>query len=162
MTMLKSAHSKGKVKYLVFVKIVTFIILSWICPYNNYESSLSKTLENGNKVNILLVMRTHRLLAKHELKNNLYKTNVGQNYEDYGMNKNIKNGAEKKSTYSQVKGDKLNELDAYKKGYKHRHSKKKVIIYTLVKVVKYERLKAGKGKMNRNEYFKYCKEVFNL
>ncbi|KMZ91868.1 hypothetical protein PVMG_04427, partial [Plasmodium vivax Mauritania I] len=37
-----------------------------------------------------------------------------------------------------------------------------VIIYTLVKVVKYERLKAGKGKMNRNEYFKYCKEVFNL
>ncbi|KMZ91869.1 hypothetical protein PVMG_04428 [Plasmodium vivax Mauritania I] len=77
--------------------------------------------KQGRTLNICF----NRLLAKHELKNNLYKTNVGQNYEDYGMNKNIKNGAEKKSTYSQVKGDKLNKLDAYKKGYKHRHSKKK-------------------------------------
>ncbi|SCA82036.1 Protein of unknown function, putative, partial [Plasmodium vivax] len=67
----------------------------------------------------------NRLLAKHELKNDLYKTHVRQNYTDYGMNKNIKNGTEKKSTYSQVKGDSLNKLDAYKKGYNRRYSKKK-------------------------------------
>ncbi|CAI7721820.1 Plasmodium exported protein, unknown function [Plasmodium vivax] len=36
------------------------------------------------------------------------------------------------------------------------------IIYILIKVIKYEKIKAGKGKMNRKEYIKYCKEVFNL
>ncbi|KNA00885.1 hypothetical protein PVNG_06135 [Plasmodium vivax North Korean] len=34
-----------------------------------------------------------------------------------------------------------------------------VIIYTLVKVVKYERLKAGKGKMNIKEYCRFCKDI---
>ncbi|KMZ96468.1 hypothetical protein PVNG_06188 [Plasmodium vivax North Korean] len=72
-----------------------------------------------------LSIRFNRILAKYELKNDLHKTHVRQNYSDYGMNKNIKNGAEKKSTYSQVKGEKLNELDAYKQGYKCRYSKKK-------------------------------------
>ncbi|SCA83638.1 Plasmodium exported protein, unknown function, partial [Plasmodium vivax] len=37
-----------------------------------------------------------------------------------------------------------------------------VFIYILLKVVKYERLKEGKGKMSKKEYFNYCKEVFNL
>ncbi|KMZ85854.1 hypothetical protein PVBG_03319 [Plasmodium vivax Brazil I] len=72
-----------------------------------------------------LTISFNRLLAKHELKSDLYKTHVRQNYTDYGMNKNIKNGAEKKSTYSQVKGKSLNKLDAYKQGYKHRYSRKK-------------------------------------
>ncbi|VUZ99793.1 Plasmodium exported protein, unknown function [Plasmodium vivax] len=35
-----------------------------------------------------------------------------------------------------------------------------VIIYTFIKVIKYEGLKAGKGKMNRKEYFNMCKDVF--
>ncbi|SCA83764.1 Plasmodium exported protein, unknown function, partial [Plasmodium vivax] len=35
-------------------------------------------------------------------------------------------------------------------------------IYILVKVIKYERLKEGKRKMSKKEYFNYCKEVFNL
>ncbi|KMZ77384.1 hypothetical protein PVIIG_06274 [Plasmodium vivax India VII] len=33
-------------------------------------------------------------------------------------------------------------------------------IYIFIKVIKYERLKAEKGKMNRKEYFDFCKEVF--
>ncbi|EDL42647.1 variable surface protein Vir10/35, truncated, putative, partial [Plasmodium vivax] len=37
-----------------------------------------------------------------------------------------------------------------------------VFVYILSKVIKYERIKSGKGKMNRKEYIKYCKEVFNL
>ncbi|CAI7719059.1 Protein of unknown function, putative [Plasmodium vivax] len=37
-----------------------------------------------------------------------------------------------------------------------------VIIYISIKYLKYESLKAGRGKMNIKEYFKYCKEVFNL
>ncbi|KMZ77091.1 hypothetical protein PVIIG_06328 [Plasmodium vivax India VII] len=36
------------------------------------------------------------------------------------------------------------------------------IIYVLIKIVKYERLKKGKGKMNRKEYINFCKEVFNV
>ncbi|CAG9482215.1 unnamed protein product [Plasmodium vivax] len=33
-------------------------------------------------------------------------------------------------------------------------------IYILAKVIKYEKLKAGKGKMRINEYYRFCKEFF--
>ncbi|KMZ84001.1 hypothetical protein PVBG_06374 [Plasmodium vivax Brazil I] len=36
------------------------------------------------------------------------------------------------------------------------------IFYIFIKVVKYEKLKAGKGKMNRKEYICFCKKVFNI
>ncbi|KMZ92308.1 hypothetical protein PVMG_03663 [Plasmodium vivax Mauritania I] len=36
------------------------------------------------------------------------------------------------------------------------------ILYIFFKVVKYEKLKAGKGKMNRNEYICFFKEIFNI
>ncbi|CAG9474526.1 unnamed protein product [Plasmodium vivax] len=36
------------------------------------------------------------------------------------------------------------------------------ILYIFFKVVKYEKLKAGKGKMNRKEYICFCKEIFNI
>ncbi|SCA81860.1 Plasmodium exported protein, unknown function [Plasmodium vivax] len=36
------------------------------------------------------------------------------------------------------------------------------IIYTFLKVVKYEKMKAGKGKMNKKEYIDFCKDVFNM
>ncbi|VUZ93896.1 Plasmodium exported protein, unknown function [Plasmodium vivax] len=35
-----------------------------------------------------------------------------------------------------------------------------VIIYTLVKVVKYERLKAGKRKIKGKNYYRFCKNIF--
>ncbi|KMZ76599.1 hypothetical protein PVIIG_05781 [Plasmodium vivax India VII] len=35
-----------------------------------------------------------------------------------------------------------------------------VVIYILIKVIKYEKIKAGKGKMNRREYIDFCKKVF--
>ncbi|KMZ76893.1 hypothetical protein PVIIG_06417 [Plasmodium vivax India VII] len=35
------------------------------------------------------------------------------------------------------------------------------LLYIFIKVVKYEKLKAGKGKMNRKEYVCFCKEIFN-
>ncbi|SCA81882.1 Plasmodium exported protein, unknown function, partial [Plasmodium vivax] len=34
------------------------------------------------------------------------------------------------------------------------------IIYILIKVVKYERLKAGKGKMSIKQYCRFCKDIF--
>ncbi|CAI7718390.1 Tumour-associated protein/Protein of unknown function, putative [Plasmodium vivax] len=35
-------------------------------------------------------------------------------------------------------------------------------LYIFIKVVKYEKLKAGRGKMNRKEYICFCKEIFNI
>ncbi|SCA83680.1 Plasmodium exported protein, unknown function, partial [Plasmodium vivax] len=35
-------------------------------------------------------------------------------------------------------------------------------IYISIKYLQYESIKAGRGKMNKKDYFKYCKEVFNL
>ncbi|SCA81706.1 Plasmodium exported protein, unknown function, partial [Plasmodium vivax] len=34
------------------------------------------------------------------------------------------------------------------------------IIYILAKVIKYEKLRAGKGKMRINEYWRFCKDIF--
>ncbi|KMZ86063.1 hypothetical protein PVBG_05462 [Plasmodium vivax Brazil I] len=67
----------------------------------------------------------NRLLAKHELKNDSYRTYTRQKYGNYGMNKNIKGETEKKSTYSQIRGGGLNKFDAYMKDYKNRYAKKK-------------------------------------
>ncbi|SCA83744.1 Protein of unknown function, putative [Plasmodium vivax] len=96
MDLLRNYRLRDSIKFVVLLKFFTYIYLIWN-PNNDM----------------------------YELKNDLHKTHVRQKYVDYGMNKNIKNGAEKKSTYTQVKGDSLNKLDAYRKGYKHRHSKKK-------------------------------------
>ncbi|SCA83358.1 Protein of unknown function, putative, partial [Plasmodium vivax] len=34
------------------------------------------------------------------------------------------------------------------------------IIYILIKVIKYEKIKSGKGKMNIKEYCRFCKDIF--
>ncbi|KMZ76688.1 hypothetical protein PVIIG_05728 [Plasmodium vivax India VII] len=67
----------------------------------------------------------NRLLAKHELTNDSYKTYARQKYANYGMNKNIKSEEVKKPTPSHIRGDCLNNFDAYMKDYKKRYSKKK-------------------------------------
>ncbi|KMZ96374.1 hypothetical protein PVNG_06151 [Plasmodium vivax North Korean] len=35
-----------------------------------------------------------------------------------------------------------------------------LIIYMFIKVIKYEKIKAGKGKMNIKEYCRFCKDIF--
>ncbi|SCA83689.1 Plasmodium exported protein, unknown function [Plasmodium vivax] len=35
-----------------------------------------------------------------------------------------------------------------------------VIFYILIKLIKYERLKSGKGKMSVKEYYRFCKDIF--
>ncbi|VUZ99764.1 Plasmodium exported protein, unknown function [Plasmodium vivax] len=35
-----------------------------------------------------------------------------------------------------------------------------IVFYILLKIIKYEKIKAGKGKMNRREYIDFCKKVF--
>ncbi|CAG9485298.1 unnamed protein product [Plasmodium vivax] len=34
------------------------------------------------------------------------------------------------------------------------------VVYTLIKIIKYERLKYGKGKMSAKEYCRFCKDLF--
>ncbi|VUZ99545.1 Plasmodium exported protein, unknown function [Plasmodium vivax] len=35
-----------------------------------------------------------------------------------------------------------------------------VVFYILIKLIKYERLKSGKGKMSVKEYYRFCKDIF--
>ncbi|VUZ99845.1 Plasmodium exported protein, unknown function [Plasmodium vivax] len=125
MTVLKSAHGKNKVKYLFFINIATCIILFCKYMYNQDENSLSKTLENGNKVNISLVMRTHRLLAKHVYQNEM-PTRGLQNKELYNrVNYKLEKGKGHNNTFDKLKQGRSNNLDIYLKSYKNRYSKKK-------------------------------------
>ncbi|KMZ82380.1 hypothetical protein PVIIG_06294 [Plasmodium vivax India VII] len=125
MTALKSAHSKHKVKFLVFIKILIFIILSCTYHYNQDENSLSKTLENGNKVNITLVMRTHRLLAKY-LHQNEIPTSGLQNKVSYNRdNFKLEKGKRNNITYVELKQGRSNHFDEYLKSYKNRYSNKR-------------------------------------
>ncbi|KMZ88498.1 hypothetical protein PVBG_06159 [Plasmodium vivax Brazil I] len=67
----------------------------------------------------------NRLLAKHELKKDSYKTYSSQKYANYGTNKNIKSEEVKIPIQSQIRKDCLNNYDVYMKDYKNRYGKKK-------------------------------------
>ncbi|KMZ83351.1 hypothetical protein PVBG_05747 [Plasmodium vivax Brazil I] len=67
----------------------------------------------------------NRLLAKHEIINDSYKTYARQKYTNHGMSRNIKGDVEKKPAHSLIRGDCLNHFDAYMKDYKNRYAKKK-------------------------------------
>ncbi|CAG9475195.1 unnamed protein product [Plasmodium vivax] len=125
MIMIKSAHSKSKVKYLVFIKIVTFIFLSCTYQYNQDEYALSKTLESVNKVNISLDIRVHRLLTKHvyqsEIPTRELNNKVSFNRNNYKLEKGKRNNI----TFEQLKQCRSNNVDNYLKSYKNRYSKKK-------------------------------------
>ncbi|KMZ87589.1 hypothetical protein PVBG_06362 [Plasmodium vivax Brazil I] len=122
MELFGNYNIRNSINFVVLLKLFTYIYLIWN-PNNDMVNI--NAVEMKFNLDRALNIRFNRLLEKLEQKNNLYKTHVRQNYADYGMNKNIKNEAERKSTYSQVKGKSLNKLDSYKQGYKHRYSKKK-------------------------------------
>ncbi|VUZ99942.1 Plasmodium exported protein, unknown function [Plasmodium vivax] len=124
MAIIKSNHMNHNTKYIFFTKIVTFLILSWIYQCTKHENVLSKSLENGNNVNISLDMRIHRLLTKHvyepEMQNRGLKYNVSHNRDNYKLEKGTRNNI----TYVQLKQSRSNDLYAYLKSYKNRYSKK--------------------------------------
>ncbi|VVA00288.1 Plasmodium exported protein, unknown function, partial [Plasmodium vivax] len=101
----------------------------------------------------------------HELINNSYRTHESQKYANYGMNKNIKSEAEKKSIYSYIRGDRLNKIDYYIKDYKIRYSKKKGIAkldcYYENKVLKKinDIFEITDNMKNKKKY--YNKKIFN-
>ncbi|SCA83712.1 Protein of unknown function, putative, partial [Plasmodium vivax] len=85
---------------------------------------VSKTLENGNKVNISLDMKPHRLLAKHEYQNEIpsrgLQNKVLYNRDNYQLEKGKRNN----NTFQQLKEGRTNHVDEYLKGYRNRYSKK--------------------------------------
>ncbi|CAI7724085.1 Plasmodium exported protein, unknown function [Plasmodium vivax] len=123
MALLGNCIIKDSIKPVTFLKIFmyTFLIGN---PINDV-SSIGKSLEINYEEDGLLNIRCSRLLVKHLLKNDSYKTQSRQNYSSNGINQNIINEAENKSTYSQIKKSDLNYLDLYRKDYKNRYSKKK-------------------------------------
>ncbi|KMZ76579.1 hypothetical protein PVIIG_06539, partial [Plasmodium vivax India VII] len=84
-----------------------------------------KSLEVKYGQDVSLNINFNRLLAKHELKKDSYKTYARQKYANYGITKNIKSEEVKNPTQSQIRKDCLNNYDAYMKGYKNRYAKKK-------------------------------------
>ncbi|KNA02145.1 hypothetical protein PVNG_05910 [Plasmodium vivax North Korean] len=105
--------------------------------YVNSELSISEKLiyvntttqyfenENGNKVNISLDVRTHRLLAKHEYQNEMptrgLQNKVSYSRDDYKLEKGKRNN----NTFQQLKQSGTNYVDDYFKSYKKRYSKKR-------------------------------------
>ncbi|SCA81783.1 Plasmodium exported protein, unknown function, partial [Plasmodium vivax] len=68
-----------------------------------------------------------RLLAKHEVQKDAYQTGVKKQYSGKGMHNQAKNYLEGIGPYSHLKKSGLSDLDAYKKSYRNRYSKKNVL-----------------------------------
>ncbi|CAG9483822.1 unnamed protein product [Plasmodium vivax] len=250
-------------KLAVLLKLFTVMFLIWN-PKNDL-CRLDKDLEMKFKHDRTSNTNFNRLLAKHEYNEELDDLNLGGNLVDYETPPNTNNEEDVTSTYEYLKKISPISLFSYKKGYKHRYTKKNklaklecycenklfqridelynlvdtrkkdkssfskalikkyrmhicftifiyalgalttisgrvlqkcgvepshvsfnegvlhliktvgdmlvyvfptilslVIIYISIKLLQYESLKAGRGKMNIKEYFKYCKEVFSL
>ncbi|SCA83630.1 Protein of unknown function, putative, partial [Plasmodium vivax] len=85
---------------------------------------LIRTLENGNKIDISLDIRTHRILAKHEYQNEM-PTRELQYKESYNRdNYKLEKGKGKNNTFQQLKEGRTNHVDVYLKCYRNRYSKK--------------------------------------
>ncbi|KAI4836240.1 hypothetical protein MKS88_004028 [Plasmodium brasilianum] len=100
---------KKKFKLFYFIKIVTFIFLTWIRPFNSELSNFCKYLNENKITNEKLYTRTYRLLAKNKKEvclNIVWKTEDIPNnviYEKVNISNNkkvskIKNKLRKKCT----------------------------------------------------------------
>ncbi|KMZ81723.1 hypothetical protein PVIIG_05555 [Plasmodium vivax India VII] len=69
----------------------------------------------------------NRLLAKHEMQRDAYQTGIKKQYSGKGMHNHTKNDTEGIGPYSHLKKGGLSDLDAYKKSYKKRYSKKNAL-----------------------------------
>ncbi|KNA01634.1 hypothetical protein PVNG_05794 [Plasmodium vivax North Korean] len=125
MIMLKSTHKNQNLKSLFFIKIASFIILTWIYPYYNNQNTISKTLENGGELNISLDVKTHRSLAKSEQENELGNLRLKHKTSNYGENHKLLYINDDNNTYEKVKRGKPNHMEAYLKSYNSRYTKEK-------------------------------------
>ncbi|SCA82080.1 Plasmodium exported protein, unknown function, partial [Plasmodium vivax] len=85
----------------------------------------SKNLEMQYEHEGLLNKCNNRLLAKHETQKDLKYPSLRDKLSDDVNNMNLKNRMNNIPIHDQLSNKNLNDLDAYKKGYKNRYSKKK-------------------------------------
>ncbi|KMZ76621.1 hypothetical protein PVIIG_05465 [Plasmodium vivax India VII] len=125
MIILKNYNLNESMKFFFVLKILTFIFLICIWNPNNDIYNPVNLFEKKFRHDGILVMYFNRLLAKHELHKELKTPRLRENSINTGINKKMKNNTDDISTYGNIKKAILNDLDAYKKGYKSRQSKKK-------------------------------------
>ncbi|KMZ84796.1 hypothetical protein PVBG_04213, partial [Plasmodium vivax Brazil I] len=123
MVVHKNDHVNHNSKSQIIIKIVIFIVLSWLCQFYNDMSTQCKSLEN--KPNIILDIRTHRSLAKHERKNELRNSRIHNQTHYDGEDYKLVNARENNNTYAQIKRESKNHMDVYLKNYHQRYAKKK-------------------------------------
>ncbi|SCA60503.1 Protein of unknown function, putative [Plasmodium vivax] len=123
MLLLGKYNMKDSLNLVVFLNFFTFMFLVWN-PENDV-CHLGKDLEIKFKHHRSSSNSFNRLLAKNEYKEELDDLNLGENLVDYETPLNINNEEDVTSTYEYLKKRKPINLYSYKKGYKHRYSKKK-------------------------------------
>ncbi|SCA60823.1 Plasmodium exported protein, unknown function [Plasmodium vivax] len=114
---LRNYNFVKNVNFTVFLKIFTFIFLTW--------GTFSKSLENKYKNNKILNVKFCRLLARYEQKRELRDTRFKDKLPDRDLHKNKRNVSDHIPTYSEVRSKASNNFDVYMKGYKDRYMKKK-------------------------------------
>ncbi|SCA60447.1 Protein of unknown function, putative [Plasmodium vivax] len=115
---------RSSVNFVVLLKVLAYIFLIWIWYPNRDMYEFGNALENKDEQNRNLYTNLNRLLAKHEIQWELERSNFRDKLTDHSMERRKKYIKEDISSYSQLKKKGLNDLNAYKKTYKHRYSKK--------------------------------------
>ncbi|KMZ94943.1 hypothetical protein PVMG_06114 [Plasmodium vivax Mauritania I] len=119
---------KEYIKMLALFNVAASIIFIWVhSPYNDSSNSCNH-IENLYNIEITSDIRFHRLLAKQVPKNELSHSSVKNKkiLENHSYN-NVKCTSDDLSKYTQLKKRGLNDLNLYKKLYKHRSSKKNIL-----------------------------------
>ncbi|VUZ99548.1 Plasmodium exported protein, unknown function [Plasmodium vivax] len=125
MVQLRNYNFVKNVNSTVFVKIFTFIFLTWACLAYNDVGTFTKSIENINEHHKISNKNYFRLLSKHEQHRELRDTRFKDKLPDRNLHKNKRNVSDHISTYSKVRSKASNNFDIYMKGYKDRYMKKK-------------------------------------
>ncbi|CAI7717587.1 Plasmodium exported protein, unknown function [Plasmodium vivax] len=90
-----------------------------------YIRVIDKSFKYEKKLHITLDIRSQRLLAKHENKYELKRTTLQYRGPEYGENYNKVNDKKYNPAYTNLRIDRSNNLEAYKKNYNRRYATKK-------------------------------------
>ncbi|SCA59911.1 Plasmodium exported protein, unknown function [Plasmodium vivax] len=123
MELLGYYRIKNNIKFVMFLKFFTYLLLIW--NQNNGEGHLDKSLERKYKSDVLLDMNFNRLLAKHDVQRELKYSRQETNLSNDVMNKNTNNVLKNTSSYGQLSKRGKTGLDVYMNEYKRRYRKKK-------------------------------------
>ncbi|VUZ99831.1 Plasmodium exported protein, unknown function [Plasmodium vivax] len=113
------------INFHIFIKIITYISLTWMYICNNDVFCFIKILEKERQQYGTINMRHFRLLAiKNGIPKELEYASCGNafSYEKY---KKLKTKKEDSSTYKRLKREGLNDMEIYKKSFQCKYNKKK-------------------------------------